>query len=94
MLATEWRFWWTSLFSDTCKSGYNSQKREQKKRLPYTFWHQFDEKPSVIPDCPGARIVKFVAGCRMLTQERFGHCMPRNALCMMAGAFHIVVAVG
>ena len=54
--------------------------RKEKKRKDYTFWHQFDEKPSIIPGCPGAMIVTFVAGCRMLTQEQVGHCMPGKAL--------------
>jgi hypothetical protein len=25
-----------------------------KKRKGYAFWRQFDEKPSVIPGCPGS----------------------------------------
>ncbi len=28
-------------------------ERKDKKRQDYTFWHQFDEKPSVISGCPG-----------------------------------------
>ena len=27
--------------------------RKDKTRKSYTFWHQFDEKPSIIPGCPG-----------------------------------------
>ena len=25
----------------------------EKKRKHYAFWHQFNEKPSIIPGCPG-----------------------------------------
>jgi len=27
--------------------------RKEKKRKDYAFWRQFDEKPSIIPGCPG-----------------------------------------
>ena len=29
------------------------KKRKKKKRKDYAFWRQFNEKPSVIPGCPG-----------------------------------------
>jgi len=29
------------------------KKRKEKKRIEYAFWRQFNEKPSVIPGCPG-----------------------------------------
>jgi len=29
------------------------KKRKEKKRKDYTFWRQFNEKPSIIPGCPG-----------------------------------------
>jgi len=29
------------------------KKRKEKKRKEYAFWRQFNEKPSVIPGCPG-----------------------------------------
>jgi len=28
-------------------------RQKKKKRKDYTFWHQFNEKPSIIPGCPG-----------------------------------------
>ena len=33
--------------------GREGKGREGKGRLDYTFWRQFDEKPSIIPGCPG-----------------------------------------
>ena len=30
------------------------RKRKEKKSLDYAFWRQFNEKPSIIPGCPGA----------------------------------------
>ena len=30
--------------------------RKAKKRKDYTFWHQFTDKPSVIPGCPGSSL--------------------------------------
>jgi len=30
------------------------KKRKEKKRKDYTFRHQFNEKPSIIPGCPEA----------------------------------------
>ena len=30
-----------------------SQKRTEKQRKDYAFRRQFDEKPSIIPGCPG-----------------------------------------
>jgi len=27
--------------------------RKETKREDYAFWRQFDEKPSIIPGCPG-----------------------------------------
>ena len=30
--------------------------RKAKKRKDYTFWHQFNDKPSVIPGCPGSSL--------------------------------------
>ena len=30
------------------------KKRKEKKRKEYTFWCQFNEKPSIIPGCPVA----------------------------------------
>jgi len=27
-------------------------RNEEKKRKYYAFWHQFHEKPSIIPGCP------------------------------------------
>ena len=30
------------------------QKRKKKKKN-YAFWHQYNEKPSIIPGCPGNR---------------------------------------
>ena len=30
--------------------------RKEKKRKDYTFWHQFNEKPSIILGCPGSRL--------------------------------------
>ena len=29
------------------------KKRKEKTRLDYAFWHQFNEKPSITPGCPG-----------------------------------------
>jgi hypothetical protein len=30
------------------------KQRKEKKRKDYTFRRQFNEKPSIIPGCPGA----------------------------------------
>jgi len=32
---------------------YISCSRKRKKRKDYAFWRQFNEKPSMIPGCPG-----------------------------------------
>jgi len=37
--------------SDRCKK----RKEKTKKRKDYAFRRQFDEKPSIIPGCPGDR---------------------------------------
>ncbi len=37
------------------------QVRKEKKRKDYTFRRQFDEKPSIIPGCPGLQVTIFVA---------------------------------
>jgi len=31
------------------------KERKAKKRKDYTFWHQFNEKPGIIPGCQGVR---------------------------------------
>ncbi len=31
-----------------------SERQKSKTRKYYTFWRQFDEKPSIIPGCPGS----------------------------------------
>ncbi len=31
------------------------QHKEEKNREDYAFWRQFNEKPSIIPGCPGAQ---------------------------------------
>ncbi len=35
------------------------KKRKEKKRKDYTFWRQFNEKPSIIPGCPGWMTVSY-----------------------------------
>jgi len=32
-----------------------SKKCLEKKRKDYAFWRQYNEKPSIIPGCPGKR---------------------------------------
>ena len=41
----------TCIMSDRCKK----RKEKTKKRKDYAFRRQFDEKPSIIPGCPGDR---------------------------------------
>ena len=31
--------------------------RKEKKRKVYAFWRQFNEKPSIIPGCPGLALL-------------------------------------
>ena len=31
-------------------------KRKENKRKDYAFQHQFNEKPSIIPGCPGSEL--------------------------------------
>ena len=39
-------------------SGSSTQRSVIKnKRKDYTFWRQFDEKPSVVPSCPGHSVI-------------------------------------
>jgi len=33
-----------------------SQWQKEKKRKDYTFRRQFNEKPSIVPGCPGAQV--------------------------------------
>ncbi len=36
----------------------------EKKRKDYAFWHQFNEKPSVMPGCPfGCACLSLAGGC-------------------------------
>jgi len=34
------------------QGGLKRKERKEKKRQDYTFWRQFNEKPSIIPGCP------------------------------------------
>ena len=38
----------------SAKVGHQLSLRKEKKRLDYTFRRQFNEKPSIIPGCPGS----------------------------------------
>ena len=40
------------------------KKRKEKKRKDYAFWRQFNEKPSIIPSCPGWVINIALYTCR------------------------------
>ena len=47
------------LFAVTARSSESSHLQRivqlgGKKRKDYAFWRQFNEKPSVIPGCPGS----------------------------------------
>jgi len=33
-------------------------EKKKKKRKDYAFWRQFNEKPSIIPGCPGTPLQK------------------------------------
>ncbi len=37
------------------------KKRKEKKRKDYAFRRQFNEKPSIIPGCPGKRLILVLA---------------------------------
>jgi len=45
------------------------KKRKEKKRKDYAFRRQFNEKPSIIPSCPGCEkhtTVKLMSFCLMM----------------------------
>jgi len=37
-----------------CRCPHAAATALEKKRKDYAFWRQFNEKPSIIPGCPGA----------------------------------------
>jgi len=41
---------------------------KEKKRQDYTFWHQFNEEPSIIPGCPGIITVDMMDYKVVMTQ--------------------------
>ncbi len=36
-----------------------AKKRSAKKGKDYTFWRQFNEKPSIVLGCPGVRMTTY-----------------------------------
>ena len=40
------------MLADQCLQS-EKRKEKKKKRKDYAFWRQFNEKPSIIPGCPG-----------------------------------------
>ena len=48
-----------------CKTG----SRKDSKRKEYTLWRQFDEKPSIIPGCPGKHRFYIAARHQLLVMQ-------------------------
>jgi len=49
---------WVAMAGTDCGHGSSQSLqqsffRQEKKRKDYTFWRQFNEKPSIMPGCPG-----------------------------------------
>ena len=42
----------STIFQTCTQHGPHHPKKKKRKRKDYTFWRQFNEKPSIIPGCP------------------------------------------
>ena len=55
------------------------QHAKEKKRRDYAFWRQFNEKPSIIPGCPGS------AACICLSPDMQQNKAKKQQACVFGG---------